>query len=261
VGGIFISYRRADDHHAAGRLLDSLTGRFSADQIFFDIDDIEPGLRFMDVVRKRIEQSDVMLVVIGPNWVNSRDGHRLDDPADFVRLEVEAGLQLGIRVVPVLIDGAAMPKASELPKSIRSLVSLHAVTVNHVSFQRDAEYLNSAVAKILPTRGDAITGAKGTTDRWRAEFVHRSFGHFYIRLWGFGEEHRLELAVRMWHLIEKLRLDGKMISWTLNSGEWVIKFKLDGHRTNFKLTVHSTVLNHITSVLLFADDNVILSEK
>ena len=102
MGGIFLSYRRDDNRHAAGRLYDCLQQRFSSEQIFFDVDAIEPGLSFMQNIEERIRASDAIIVVIGLNWLDARDGEghrRLDDPEDFVRVEIAAGLQQGIRVI------------------------------------------------------------------------------------------------------------------------------------------------------------------
>ena len=112
-GGIFISYRRDDSRHAAGRLVDRLAQIFPRDQLFMDIDAIEPGLDFEEVINEKLEACDVMLAVIGPNWATSRDESgalRLEDPDDFVRLEIAAALKRDIRVIPVLVDGAKIPE-------------------------------------------------------------------------------------------------------------------------------------------------------
>jgi TIR domain len=103
AAGIFISYRREDSQHAAGRLVDWLTQSFGRDRIFMDVDTIEPGLDFLDVINAKVAESFVFLVVIGPGWANAAgpDGRRrLDNPDDLVRLEVEAGLKRDIRVMP-----------------------------------------------------------------------------------------------------------------------------------------------------------------
>src|SRR5262245_1856610 len=95
AGGIFISYRREDSQHAAGRLVDRLAQTFPRDQLCMDVDAIEPGLDFLDVINAKLADCEVMLVVIGPNWLDCRDesgARRLDDTGDFVRLEVEAAL-------------------------------------------------------------------------------------------------------------------------------------------------------------------------
>jgi len=93
AGGIFVSYRRDDSRHAAGRLLDRLRQSYEPHQLFMDVDNVAPGLDFVKVIEEQVSACDVMLVVIGPNWLDARDKagvRRLDDPGDFVRLEVEA---------------------------------------------------------------------------------------------------------------------------------------------------------------------------
>ncbi len=111
-GGIFISYRRDDAKHAAGRLVDRLGQTFAKDQLFLDIDNIEPGLDFVKVLSEQVQACDVLQAVIGPGWLDSRDAggsRRLDNARDFVRIEIEAALARDIRVIPVLVDGAQMP--------------------------------------------------------------------------------------------------------------------------------------------------------
>jgi hypothetical protein len=96
----------------------------------FDVDDIEPGLDFKKEISKMVEACDVLLVVIGPKWL-SASVRRLDKPNDFVRVEIETALARDIRVVPVLIDGARMPQAEDLPESLRPLVYRQAVGLVH----------------------------------------------------------------------------------------------------------------------------------
>ena len=141
---IFISYRRDDAASAAGRLADHLNRRFGAGRVFLDIDTIEPGTDFVSVLRDSLQQTAVVLVVIGRRWTSLPDEagrRRLDDPADFVRLEVEMALQRGVPVVPVLVDGAALPSAGELPPSLAPLTTRQAVSLDHAEFHDDAERL------------------------------------------------------------------------------------------------------------------------
>ncbi len=141
---IFVSYRRDDAASAAGRLADHLNRRFGAGHVFLDIDTIEPGTDFVSVLRDSLQQTAVVLVVIGRRWTSLRDAsgrRRLDDPADFVRLEVETALQRGVPVVPVLVDGAALPPAVELPASLAPLTTRQAVSLDHAEFHDDAERL------------------------------------------------------------------------------------------------------------------------
>src|ERR1700747_1122745 len=109
-GGIFVSYRRQDSSHLAGRLYDHLADRFGEGQVFMDVDTIEPGLDFAEEVTRAVAACQVLVAVIGPAWLTAADGRgrrRLDDPDDFVRLEIETALVRGVRVIPVLAQGAA----------------------------------------------------------------------------------------------------------------------------------------------------------
>src|SRR6516164_11410919 len=104
-GQIFISYRRDDSKHAAGRLFGHLAQKFPTSRIFMDIDKIDPGEKFAEVIKERVESCQILIAVIGPHWLDARDAdgkRRLDNPEDFVRLEVSAALERGIRVMPVL---------------------------------------------------------------------------------------------------------------------------------------------------------------
>jgi hypothetical protein len=108
AGRVFISYRRGDAAYPAGRLFDRLVDRFGAGRVFEDVDSIEPGDDFAEVITATVESCAVLLAVIGPHWLAAagQDGRRrLDDPEDFVRLEIEAALARGVRVIPVLVDG------------------------------------------------------------------------------------------------------------------------------------------------------------
>lgn len=152
TGGIFISYRRDDAKHAAGRLVDRLGQTFSRNQLFLDIDNIEPGLDFVKVLSQQVQACDVLLAVIGPGWLDNRDksgARRLDNPKDFVRIEIEAALARDIRVIPVLVDGAQMPSEQELPVSLHPLLVRHAVRLVHERFSSDAEDLTRALAKVV----------------------------------------------------------------------------------------------------------------
>lgn len=166
-GNIFVSYRRDDSKHAAGRLVDRLYTEFGPDQLFMDVDSIELGLDFVQVINDRVAACDVMLVIMGPNWIDAVDesgDRRLDNPNDFVRLEVEAALDRDIRVIPVLIDGAQPPRADDLPESLAPLANRQATRLDHISFSSDAEHLTKALARITEKAGsplpDQITEAE-----------------------------------------------------------------------------------------------------
>ena len=127
---VFVSYRRDDVPDATDRLAASLSERFGKDHVFLDVDSIEIGANFVRVVGEWVGRCDVLLVVIGRGWLGVTDdegGRRLDDPRDYVRLEIEAGLDRDTRVVPVLIHGATIPKLRDLPESVAPLVDRQAV--------------------------------------------------------------------------------------------------------------------------------------
>ncbi|GAA1840972.1 hypothetical protein GCM10009836_20380 [Pseudonocardia ailaonensis] len=146
---IFLSYRREDTQHAAARLGDRLRATFGADSVFMDVESIEPGLDFVDVVQSALASSTVCLAMIGTRWDGTRvdDTRRIDDEDDLVRIEVNQALASGLRVIPVLLDGARMPRASTLPQNIRSLSRRNGMTLDHVSFPKDSESIVTAIRK------------------------------------------------------------------------------------------------------------------
>src|SRR5271165_6481561 len=151
TGGVFISYRRDDSGGYAGRIYDRLTSRLGRESVFFDVDTIPPGRDFVDVLSERVGKCDALLAVIGKHWVVSADsenGRRLDDPQDFVRIEIEAALSRNVPVIPVLVDGAAMPHPKDLPDSLMTLLRRQAVEVSHARFESDAERLTQALSHI-----------------------------------------------------------------------------------------------------------------
>ena len=149
---VFISYRRRDDSGLAGRLYDRLASHFGDAQIFMDVDTIALGLDFGEVISRALSTSRVVIVVIGPGWLSARDAdgrRRLDDPDDLVRIEIATALELNVRVIPVLVGGATMPHAQELPETLVRLARRHALSMRHESFRSDADRLVMALGPIL----------------------------------------------------------------------------------------------------------------
>lgn len=126
---IFISYRRVGAaRSASGRIYEHLVKWFGKSAVFKDVDDIPKGADFGEVIKDGLRKSDVLLAVIGPGWQYERypNGERkLDNPGDWVRIEIETALQLGLKVIPVLLEGARFPTAQELPPSLQRLLSLN----------------------------------------------------------------------------------------------------------------------------------------
>lgn len=162
-GSIFISYRREDSQHLAGRLRDRLIQEYSPSRVFFDIDSIEPGLDFAEAIERAVAGCDLQLVLIGTRWLIASDvnGRRIDDPDDVVTSEIRAALVRNIRVVPVLIDGALMPRDDELPTSIASLVRRNSIRVDHETFDSDVGRLLDLISRVVrdgstsPSIGDS----------------------------------------------------------------------------------------------------------
>jgi hypothetical protein len=154
-GQIFISYRRDDAAGYARALYDRLVQHFSKERVFIDVDTIEPGLPFDEAIKLALDQCKVLLVVIGKRWMDKQAGMepRINDPKDFVRLEIAAALSRNIRVVPVLLDGAGMPSEKELPESLRALARRNALEIRNSRFGSDTETLILAVRKALGETG------------------------------------------------------------------------------------------------------------
>jgi|GEM_PF-2239205 hypothetical protein len=159
AGKVFISYRRDDSAVMCGSIYDRLAEIFGVDTVFKDVDMIPVGTNFEKFISSTLEQCVAQVVVIGPRWVSIAlpDGQRrLDDPRDFVRLEVESALRLGIHVIPVLVQGAQLPTADELPESLRPLADLTPITVRYApDFDSDMRNLGLILAPTVwpaPTR-------------------------------------------------------------------------------------------------------------
>jgi hypothetical protein len=143
-GRIFISYRREETAYPAGWLYERLAERFGAGQVFKDVDSIQLGDDFVEVITRAVGSCDVLLALIGDEWLRISDSYgrrRIDDPEDFVRLEIEAALTREVRVIPILVDGASMPSADELPDSLTALVRRQALELSPSRFEFDTNRL------------------------------------------------------------------------------------------------------------------------
>jgi hypothetical protein len=144
---IFISYRREDTAGYARAIYDQFVQRFSSERVFMDVDAIEPGLPFDEAIEKAIGRCQVLLAIIGRNWLAGQagTGPRIADPKDFVRREIAAALSRNVRVIPILLDGVRMPSEEELPEDLRALARRSAIEISHSSFKSDVERLISSV--------------------------------------------------------------------------------------------------------------------
>ena len=166
-GKIFINYRRGDEPGFTQALLGRLEQAFPAERLFIDVDNIPPGEDFVRMLESQVAQCDAMLTVIGNNWLDAADergGRRLDDPNDFVRIEIESALKQGKRVIPVLVHQARMPHPDELPEAIRPLSQRNAVRLTHERFRSDVQGLIKALQGAIEdvaSRRSSTVGASG----------------------------------------------------------------------------------------------------
>jgi hypothetical protein len=179
--GIFISYRRDQAAGHAGRLADRLSEHFGEHTIFRDIDSIDPGLDFVEAIQRALDSSEVLIVVIGRNWSTATDAagrKRLQDPHDYVRLEVAAALERNIRVIPVLVQGASMPSTEELPNDLIPLTRRNAFELHESSWRDDIRRLVTALEKVVGHSGEVRGRQEKVVGRREAEGEPRTASRF-----------------------------------------------------------------------------------
>lgn len=157
---IFISYRRDDTEGEAGRLFDDLVRSFGEDSVFMDVSGITPGVDFRKAIDDNVASCGVLLAIIGPAWCaikNGAGGRRLDDPNDFVRLEIAAALARNVAVIPVLVHDAKMPRPEELPDDLKDLAFRNSVEITHARWNSDVQLLTHALESYV------AAGAAGDT--------------------------------------------------------------------------------------------------
>jgi hypothetical protein len=152
---IFISYRRDDSEGQAGRLFDDLVVQFGADSVFMDVAGLQLGRDFRRAIDEQIASCGVLLSVIGKNWLTAKNDsgeRRLDDPSDFVRLETASALKRDIPVIPVLVGGAGMPRAEDLPDGLKELAFRNGVELTHARWDSDVQLLIKALQPYVQTK-------------------------------------------------------------------------------------------------------------
>lgn len=152
---IIISYRRADTLDIAMRIRDQLALRYGKESVFTDIDSIPIGSDFLEHISNEIATSDVLLAIVGQNWLARGREHKsgIESETDYVRLEVESALKQDIPVVPVVVSGAQMPQPSELPETIRNFAHRNAATVDSgLNFQTDVDRLSRSLDRLIAQR-------------------------------------------------------------------------------------------------------------
>jgi hypothetical protein len=149
---LFISYRREDCQGEANGLHDGLSQRMPGARVFMDVDSIPPGVEFEQHIREAIEACDAVVALIGDDWLSVTDARgrrRIDNPNDFVRLEIEAALRRGVPVLPVLVEGAEMPRVDKLPEEIARLARINAFELNARRWRPDMARLVSVIEEAV----------------------------------------------------------------------------------------------------------------
>lgn len=157
---IFINYRRQDSEAYVDRLYEALCEYFDRDLLFMDIDNIPPGVDFVQALGEAVAGCDVLLAVIGPTWLNVVDDagtRRLEDENDFVRIEIVSALEQGKRVIPLLVGKASMPRAADLPEPLKPLVRRNALELGRNTFRQDIEKLAQSIVTLSSPRSSATT--------------------------------------------------------------------------------------------------------
>ncbi len=155
---IFISYRRDDSGAQAGRIYDRLADHFGRERVFMDIDGVDLGEDFIDVINRTLASAGVMIAVIGKDWLTipgDKGRRRLSNRKDLVRVEIATALRKRIRIIPVLVAGAKMPRAKQLPRPLAALARKNALEIPDTLFHPAVERLITAIEKKAPR----VTGA------------------------------------------------------------------------------------------------------
>ena len=162
---IFVSYRRLDTEGESGRLFDDLVSRFGDRSVFMDVAAIEVGRDFRKAIEESVAECGVLLAMIGPGWLDAtgdKGERRLEDPNDFVRMEIAAALKRDIAVIPVLVRGAKVPPADQLPDDLGDLAYRNSVELTHARWKSDVRVLLTALHTLLRQSGDQqLSGGVG----------------------------------------------------------------------------------------------------
>jgi len=180
VAEVFINYRTGDGDWPAAFLDDKFKRRFGADRVFRDATSLEAGHDFRYELRRRLERCTILVVIIGPSWLTARDDsgrRRLDNPSDYVRMEIEESLKRKIRVVPITLNDVRLPLADELPEEIADLAHRQCRVFRSRHYESDFEQIVSVIDEEIPRateNHDAVPAAASTNGQRTVGKAYRS---------------------------------------------------------------------------------------
>ncbi|MGG6239110.1 toll/interleukin-1 receptor domain-containing protein [Nodosilinea sp. AN01ver1] len=179
-GRIFISYRRADSLSESGRIYDCLSSEFGENYVYKDVHSISAGSDYRKHIKDALKKCDILIVIIGKSWLTVMEAdeqtRRLDNPEDWVRLEIETALKRKIVIIPVLVGGASLPKAHELPKSLKDITYLNSVWIREDrDFRNDIDYLVESIKDHFSKRNLAVGNSQKTERNQNTEVVQVAF--------------------------------------------------------------------------------------
>ncbi len=152
---IFLAYRQGDVPHLAGRIYERLVVDFGSFQVFMDQYSLRPGEDYRTQITTAISRAEVLVLVIGPGWLSGSDPlgkRRIDAPDDQHRLELEQAIARGLKILPILAEGAVMPSAAELPPELAALSTIQALRMSTADWALHSRRLREAVSGSLPHR-------------------------------------------------------------------------------------------------------------
>src|SRR6478735_1731741 len=159
---IAISYRRQDSSPVAGRLYDRLEAEFGKGTVFMDFDSIPYGVDFREHIKQTLQRAKVVIAIIGPEWTGGKEisNRRIDDPTDFVRLEVASALENGIPIIPVLVNNTPMPDAKNLPPELEGLAFRNGLALDTgIDFHHHADRLIAGIHRVIDPPKEATPPA------------------------------------------------------------------------------------------------------
>jgi hypothetical protein len=157
TGKLFISYRRSDARGVAGRLSDTLGAYFGDERVFRDIENIAGGADFGDVIEQNLQTADAVIVLIGPDWLTLKNDsglRRLDEQKDWVAQEIAVAIEMKKPIFPVLVEGASMPRAEELPERLKPLTRYNAMSISDDRWKSDVLRLGKIISLEIPSANE-----------------------------------------------------------------------------------------------------------